>query len=88
MGLRNQIKKICSDFPRYGYRGVTKELQRERWIFNYKRMLRMMRENNLLCRIKRQRIKTTNSEHSYLSIWPSPWIFTLERLLDIPYRNV
>lgn len=64
--LRNQIEKICLEFPRYGYRRVTKKLQREGWIVNHKRVLRVMRENELLCRIKRkQRIKTTDSNHSY-----------------------
>ncbi|MQY69507.1 MAG: IS3 family transposase [Firmicutes bacterium] len=49
--LRDQIEKICVDFPRYGYRRVTKQLQREGWIINHKRVLRIMRENDLLCRI-------------------------------------
>ena len=51
MDLRDQIDKICVDFPRYGYRRVTKQLQREGWIINHKRVLRIMRENDLLCRI-------------------------------------
>jgi len=65
-GLQNQIEKICLEFPRYGYRRVTKKLQRDGWIINHKRVLRVMRENELLCRIRRkQRIKTTDSNHSY-----------------------
>lgn len=64
--LQIQIEKICLEFPRYGYRRVTKELQREGWIVNHKRVLRVMRENELLCRIRRkQGIKTTDSNHSY-----------------------
>jgi len=34
MDLRDQIERICLDFPRYGYRRVTKQLQRESWIVN------------------------------------------------------
>ncbi|MEA3485149.1 MAG: IS3 family transposase [Candidatus Aerophobetes bacterium] len=65
MDLRDRIEKICLDFPRYGYRRVTKQLQREDWIVNHKRVLRIMRENDLLCRIRKRIIKTTDSDHSY-----------------------
>ena len=34
MDLRGQIERICLDFPRYEYRRVTKQLQREGWIVN------------------------------------------------------
>jgi len=34
MDLRDQVERICLDFPRYGYRRVTKQLQRESWIVN------------------------------------------------------
>ena len=40
MDLRDQIERICLDFPRYGYRRVTKQLQRESWIANHKRVLK------------------------------------------------
>jgi len=65
MDLRDQIERICLDFPRYGYRRVTKQLQRERWIVNHKRVLRVMRENDLLCRIRKRRVRTTDANHSY-----------------------
>ncbi len=42
MDLRDKIEKICLDFPRYGYRRMTKQLQRESWIVNHKRILRVM----------------------------------------------
>ena len=65
MDLRGRIEKICLEFPRYGYRRVTKGLQREGWMVNHKKVLRVMRENDLLCRIKKRRINTTDSNHSY-----------------------
>jgi len=65
MDLRDRVEKICLDFPRYGYRRVTRQLQRERWIVNHKRVLRMMRENDLIFRIRKRGIKTTDSDHSY-----------------------
>jgi transposase InsO family protein len=65
MDLRDQIERICLDFPRYGYRRVTKQLQREGWIVNHKRVLRVMRENDLLCRIRKRHVRTTDANHSY-----------------------
>ena len=65
MDLRGQIERICLDFPRYGYRRVTKQLQRESWIVNHKRVLRVMRANDLLCRIRKRHVRTTDANHSY-----------------------
>jgi len=65
MDLRDRVEKICLGFPKYGYRRVTNQLHREKWVVNHKRVLRMMRENDLLCRIKKRRINTTDSNHSY-----------------------
>ena len=32
---------------------------------NHKRVLRMMRENDLICRVRRRKVRTTDSDHSY-----------------------
>jgi putative transposase len=61
--LRDSIEAICLEFPRYGYRRVTMQLKRERWAVNHKRVLRLMRESDLLCRVKRKYVKTTDSKH-------------------------
>lgn len=42
MGLRDEIEKICLNFPRYGYRRVTKQLNRTGWVVNHKKVLRIM----------------------------------------------
>ena len=63
--LQDEMERICLEFPRYGYRRVTKELHRRGWIVNHKRVLRIMRENDLLCRIRRGRIRTTDADHSF-----------------------
>lgn len=63
--LRDKIEKICLNWPRYGYRRVTKQLHREGWSVNHKRVLRMMRKNELLCRVRRRGVRTTNSNHSH-----------------------
>lgn len=63
--LRNRIEAICLEFPRYGYRRVTKQLQHEGWRVNHKRVLRLMRESDLLCRVRRKGVKTTDSKHPF-----------------------
>ncbi|OAO20017.1 transposase [Mammaliicoccus lentus] len=48
--LVNLIKKIVHDNKmRYGYRRVTLTLKKLGFIINHKKVLRIMRENNLLC---------------------------------------
>jgi putative transposase len=63
--LRDRIEAICLEFPRYGYRRVTQQLRREERQVNHKKVLRLMRESDLLCRVKRRRVKTTNSRHRF-----------------------
>jgi transposase InsO family protein len=63
--LRDQIEAICLGFPRYGYRRVTAALKREGKRINHKKVLRLMRESDLLCRVKRRRVKTTDSRHRF-----------------------
>ena len=63
--LRDRIEVICLEFPRYGYWRVTKQLQHERWRVNHKRVLRLMRESDLLCRVRRKGVRTTDSSHPF-----------------------
>jgi len=63
--LKDRIEAICLEFPRYGYRRVTKQLQYEGWRVNHKRVLRVMRESDLLCRVRRKGTRTTDSRHSF-----------------------
>jgi transposase InsO family protein len=63
--LRDRIEAICLEFPRYGYRRVTRQLKREGWLVNHKRVLRLMRESDLLCRVKRRWVRTTDSNHPF-----------------------
>lgn len=51
MELRDAIERIVLEFAGYGYRRVTAALQREGWSVNHKRVLRIMREESLLCQI-------------------------------------
>ena len=62
--LRDAIERIVLAFPGYGYRRVTKTLQREAWDVNHKRVLRVMREESLLCQLERRFVRTTDSAHA------------------------
>jgi transposase InsO family protein len=61
----DRIEEICLEFPGYGYRRVTKQLQHDELVINHKKVLRLMRESDLLCRAKRKGVKTTNSKHPF-----------------------
>jgi len=63
--LRDRIEAICLEFPRYGYRRVTYQLKHEGWQINHKKVLRLMRESDLLCRVRRRRVRTTDSRHHF-----------------------
>lgn len=70
IGLRDHIQRLALAISVYGYRRMTAELRREGLIVNHKRVLRIMREDNLLCIRKRRFIKTTDSEHG-LTVYPN-----------------
>lgn len=53
--IKDQLEKIICGFPGYGSRLVTAQLKREGWIINRKRIQRIMRENELLCVVKRKK---------------------------------
>jgi transposase InsO family protein len=69
MTLRNQIQHIALRWPAYGYRRVHAELVRQGWKVNHKRILRLMRSDNLLCVRRRKFLCTTDSRHG-LPIYP------------------
>ena len=64
--LRDRIEAICLEFPRYGYRRVTAALRQQNLWVNHKKVLRIMQDSGLLCRVKRKWVKTTNSKHQFL----------------------
>ena len=63
--LRDAIERIVLEFPGYGYRRVTAALRREGWRVNHKRVLRIMRQESLLCQLKRRFVPTTDSAHAF-----------------------
>lgn len=65
MKLRNEIQKLAADFPRYGYRRMTAELHRRGFPVNHKRVLGLMRGDNLLCVKRIFKPVTTDSNHNF-----------------------
>ena len=63
MELRDQLQQVAVESPAYGYRRITAELQRRGFTVNHKHVLRLMREDNLLCLRKRAFVVTTDSRH-------------------------
>ncbi len=49
MEIRDEMQKIAVESPAYRYRGITAELRHRGFAVNRKLVLRMMREDNLLC---------------------------------------
>src|SRR5207249_1387247 len=67
---RLDAERIALRWPAYGYCRVHAELVRQGWKLNHKRVLRLMRIDNLLCVRQRKFIFTTTSQHG-LPIYPN-----------------
>ena len=64
MEVRSEIQKIFAEHKRrYGYRRVSAELRRRGMIVNHKRVVRLMREDNLLAVQPKAFVVTTDSDH-------------------------
>jgi len=68
--LRGQIQSVALEMRSYGYRPITEELHRRGVKVNHKRVLRLLREDNLLCLRRRAFVRTTDSNHS-LTVYPN-----------------
>jgi hypothetical protein len=65
-GVRDAIQRLALSHPHYGYRRIAAQLRREGLVVNRKRVLRLMREDNLLClRIRPFVPITTDSRHGW-----------------------
>lgn len=70
MELRDEIQRIAFEFPAYGYRPMTAELQRRGWNANRKQVLYWMRTDNLLALRKKRFVITTDSRHG-MRVYPN-----------------
>jgi len=68
--LRDAMHRIALEWPAYGTRRMKEELAKQGWTVNRKRVQRLMREDNLLCVIRRKFVITTNSGHP-LPVYPN-----------------
>jgi putative transposase len=69
--LRDAIQKeALSRRHRGGYRPITRALKNNGWVINHKRVLRLMREDNLLSIRRRRFVVTTDSDHGW-RIYPN-----------------
>jgi putative transposase len=64
LDLREAVETVAVEYPRYGSRRITAELQRRGWDINRKHIQRVMREENLLVQVQRY-CRTTMSQHPY-----------------------
>ena len=94
MEVRNAIQQIVVEHRRrYGYRRVTVELRRRGMAVNHKRVLRLMREDNLLGIEPRAFIATTESDHDqavYLNLASRMKLTAINQLwvADITYLRL
>ena len=66
MALRDAIQRLTLQHRHYGYRRITALLRRQGWCVNAKRVLRITREDNLLCLKKKAYVPaTTDSNHGW-----------------------
>jgi transposase InsO family protein len=66
--LRDRLQQVVlGERRRRGYRYVAQVLRAEGFAINHKRVLRLMREDNLLCLRKRKFVLTTDSDHQFMA---------------------
>jgi putative transposase len=61
--LANEIHEIWLDMPVYGYRKITKELQRRGYLVNHKKVRRMMRDMRIMAIYPKPKTTIINIEH-------------------------
>jgi putative transposase len=65
-GVRDAIQRLALAHRHYGYRRITAQLRRDGLVVNHKRVLRLMRRDNLLCLRKQPFVPiTTDSHHDW-----------------------
>jgi transposase InsO family protein len=64
--VRDAVQRVALANRKYGYRRVAWQMRREGLVVNHKRVLRLMREDNLLCLRRRAFVPaTTDSQHGW-----------------------
>ena len=63
--LLDALIEVAGQWPTYGYRRLTKQLQREGHIVNFKRVRRLMHELGIMGKAPERKPRTTDSGHAY-----------------------
>ena len=63
--LMQAIRTTAGEWPTYGYRRITEQLNRQGWGVNHKRVYYLMRQMDLQRPQKTQKKRTTNSQHPF-----------------------
>jgi putative transposase len=70
IAVRDAMQRLALRHRHYGYRRIGRLLKREGWEVNHKRVLRLMREDNLLSIRRHRFVVTTDSQHPW-RIYPN-----------------
>lgn len=68
--LRDRLQQLALGQRTYGYRRIAALLRREGRLVNHKRVLRLLRADNLLALRKKRFISTTDGRHAW-RVWPN-----------------
>jgi len=71
MDLRHEMHQVALEWTTYGSRRMVAELKARGWEVNRKRIQRLMREDNLLCMIKRKFVVATTDSRHHLRVYPN-----------------
>jgi len=63
--LKQAIRSIAGEWPTYGYRRITAQLNRQGWMVNHKRIYRLMGQMGIKRVKKAPKRRTTNSQHPF-----------------------
>jgi len=63
--LRTALQRLAGEWPRYGSRRLTAQLQREGWQINRKHVQRLMRELGIVVKMSVHKRRTTDSAHGF-----------------------
>ena len=69
--LRDEVQRLALAQRHYGYRRIAALLRRAGWRVNHKRVLRLMREDNLLCLRKAAFVPATTQSRHHWRIYPN-----------------
>ena len=91
--LRERLQQLALAQRSYGYRRIAALLRREGRLVNHKRVLRLLREDNLLAIRKKRFVTTTNSRHRWrnwpnLARWTQPAGPNRQWVADITYLRL